>query len=348
MILVTGSSGHLGEALVRTLRAQGRAVRGLDRLPSPFTDCVGSITEHGLVAQALLGVRAVLHTATLHKPHVGTHPRQAFVDTNVGGTLNLIEQSIAAGVRRFVFTSTTSTFGRALTPPPGAPAAWIDESVRPVPKNIYGATKTAAEDLCELAHRAWGLPCVVLRTSRFFPELDDDEAARAGFADANLKLNELLHRRLDLEDCVDAHLAALDAPLPTELARYVISAPTPFEREDAAALALDAPAVLDRRVPGWRERYAQLGWQAPPRITRVYDSRRAMAELQWSPRHGFSAALERALSGGGEIRSELARAVGRKGYHAGARGIYPFVDMPADSAAGGLHPAAHPSPARPC
>ena len=54
---------------------------------------------------------------------------------------------------RFVFTSTTSAFGRALTPPPGAPAAWITEDVAPVPRNIYGVTKTAAEDLCELVHR---------------------------------------------------------------------------------------------------------------------------------------------------------------------------------------------------
>lgn len=326
MILVTGSSGHLGEALVRTLGAQGQAVRGLDLLPSPFTEHVGSITDRAVVARALQGVSAVLHTATLHKPHVQTHPRQAFVDTNVTGTLNLIEEAIAQGVRRFVFTSTTSTFGRALTPPPGAPAAWIDETVHPLPKNIYGATKTAAEDLCELAHRAWGLPCVVLRTSRFFPEADDDELARAGFAPANLKLNELLHRRLDLEDCVGAHLAALGAPPGPELARYVVSAPTPFEREDAAALAFDAPAVLDRRVSGWRAAYAALGWRAPPTITRVYDSARAVAGLGWKPRHDFTAVLARALESGGEIRSELARVVGTKGYHAGARGIYPFVD----------------------
>ena len=101
----------------------------------------------------MAGVEAVLHAATLHKPHVATHSRQEFVDTNVTGTLNLLEEAAAAGVGAFVFTSTTSVFGDALVPPPGAPAAWITEDVVPVPKNIYGVTKVAAEDLCQLFHR---------------------------------------------------------------------------------------------------------------------------------------------------------------------------------------------------
>jgi UDP-glucose 4-epimerase len=53
------------------------------------------------------GVQAVFHTATLHKPHIATHSRQDFVDTNVTGTLNLLEEAAAAGVASFVYTSTT-------------------------------------------------------------------------------------------------------------------------------------------------------------------------------------------------------------------------------------------------
>src|SRR5438128_9255422 len=185
-ILVTGSAGHLGEALMRTLAASDahRAI-GVDVLPSAHTHHVGSIADRAFVRQHMQGVDAVLHAATLHKPHVATHPRQAFVDTNITGTLNLLEESVAAGVQAFVFTSTTSAFGRALVPPAGEPAAWITEDVVPVPRNIYGVTKTAAEDLCELVHAEHGLPVIVLRTSRFFPEGDDDEQVRAAYDDAN-------------------------------------------------------------------------------------------------------------------------------------------------------------------
>ena len=212
-ILVTGSSGHLGEALMRTFRAEGRAAVGLDLLASPFTDIVGSIADRAVVAHAMRGVQTVLHTATLHKPHVGTHGREDFVDTNVKGALMLLEEATRAGVESFVMTSTTSAFGDALVPAQGEPAAWIDEKVAPVPKNIYGVTKTAAEDLCRLFWRNERLPCVVLRTSRFFPEDDDDPTARAAFAADNLKANEFLYRRVAIEDVVDAHrLAAERAP----------------------------------------------------------------------------------------------------------------------------------------
>src|SRR5262245_6536383 len=167
-ILVTGSAGHLGEALMRTLRESAHDPLGIDVLASPYTDVQGSIVDRDVVHRVMRGVDAVLHAATLHKPHVATHRRQAFVDVNVTGTLNLLEEAAAAKVRAFVFTSTTSAFGRALTPPPGEPAAWLTEDVVPVPKNIYGVTKVAAENLCELAVRDTGMPCLVLRTSRFF------------------------------------------------------------------------------------------------------------------------------------------------------------------------------------
>ncbi|HET7132005.1 MAG TPA: NAD(P)-dependent oxidoreductase, partial [Gammaproteobacteria bacterium] len=172
-ILLTGSAGHLGEALARTFEASGRDYVGLDIVASPFTTVVGSIADAGLVERAMSGVDAVVHTATLHKPHVVTHSRREFVDTNITGTLNLLEAAAEARVEAFVYTSTTSVFGRALAPASGAPAAWITEEIVPEPKNIYGVTKKAAEDLCELLHRRLGLPCVVLRTSRFFPDEDD-------------------------------------------------------------------------------------------------------------------------------------------------------------------------------
>jgi UDP-glucose 4-epimerase len=319
--VVTGSAGHLGEALVRTLRDAGEDVVGLDVLPSPHTDVVASVADRAAVRKAIDGADAVLHTATLHKPHVGSHSRQEFVDTNVTGTLVLLEEAVAAGVGSFVFTSTTSAFGRALRPEEGEPAAWITEDVVPRPRNVYGATKVAAEDLCELVARDDGLPCLVLRTSRFFPEADDTEDVRTSYDDPNAKVNELLYRRIDLADVVTAHLAALDRAPVLGFGRYVISATTPFGPEDLAALHRDAPAVVGRLFPDYREVYDRLGWRMFPQIDRVYVNARARSDLGWEPRYDFAAALE-LLRAGADPRSALATSVGAKGYHPVTTGPY--------------------------
>jgi UDP-glucose 4-epimerase len=313
-ILVTGSSGHLGEALVRSLADTPHETIGIDLLASPFTAHVGSIGDRELVKRCMHGVDAVLHTATLHKPHVATHSRQDFVDTNITGTLNLLEEAAAAGVGAFVFTSTTSAFGRALTPPEGEPAAWVTEDVAPVPKNIYGVTKVAAEDLCELFHRQRGLPCLVLRTSRFFPEDDDQKDVRDRYDGDNAKVNELLHRRVDVEDVVEAHMRAAARAPAIGFGRYIISATSPFRREDLRALRTEAPAVVAQHVPGFAAEYERRGWSMFPGIDRVYVNDKARLELGWQPRHDFAAAIER-LRVGADHRSALARAVGSKGYH---------------------------------
>jgi UDP-glucose 4-epimerase len=313
-ILVTGSAGHLGEAMMRELRGAGRDAIGLDVLASPFTDVVGSITDPATVERAMAGVGAVVHAATLHKPHVATHDKQAFVDTNITGTLVLLEAAARAKVGAFICTSTTSTFGLALRPPDGEPAAWITEDTVPIAKNIYGVTKVGAEELCALAHRDHALPCLILRTSRFFPEPDDDPSARAAYADANLKVNEFLHRRVDIEDVVSAHLCALDRAPALGFGRYIITATTPFRRDDTAALRRDAPAVARARVPEWEPAYARLGWRLPLQLDRVYDNARARTDLGWQPRHDFATTLARMLRDG-DMRSPLAREIGAKGYH---------------------------------
>jgi nucleoside-diphosphate-sugar epimerase len=322
--LVTGSAGHLGEALVRTLRDPKHEVVGLDILKSPFTARVGSIADRAFVKRAMRGVEVVFHAATLHKPHVGTHSRQDFVDTNVTGTLNLLEEAVSAGVRSFVFTSTTSVFGDALAPPPGAPAAWVTEDVTPVPKNIYGVTKAAAEDLCQLFHRNHGLVCIVLRTSRFFPEEDDDRAVRESYSDDNVKANEFLFRRADIEDVVSAHLIAAERAPAIGFRKYIISATSPFLPEDLEELRSDAAAVVRRRVPGYEAEYKRRGWKMFAGIERVYVNARARQELGWRPRYDFRRAIER-LREGEDMRSPLARLIGSKGYHAEAfaEGPYP-------------------------
>ena len=312
-ILVTGSAGHLGEALMRRLRAEHRSARGMDTKPSPFTDCVGSIGDRDFINACMPGVRAVIHAASLHKPHVATRSKRDFVDINILGTLALLEEAVAAGVEAFIFTSTTSAFGAALTPSVGEPAVWVTEEVAPIPRNIYGVTKVAAEGLCQLFFREHRLPVIVLRTSRFFPEADDDDAISASYEIANVQANELLYRRVDIEDVVGAHLLAVEKARNIGFARYVISAATPFGRDDLASLNRDAPEVIHRLFPECAELYGARGWRLFPRIDRVYDSRRAMAELTWKPKYDFRHALQ-CLRAGTDFRSPLAREVGSKGY----------------------------------
>ena len=314
-ILVTGSAGHLGEALVRTLQNTNHEVIGVDLLASDFTHQIGSIADRDFVRQCMVGVEAILHTATLHKPHVATHSRQNFVDTNITGTLNLLEEAALAGVSSFIFTSTTSAFGSALMPPTDAPAVWITEDVTPIPKNIYGVTKTAAEDLCELFNRHHHLPCLILRTSRFFPEEDDNEEVRRAYADGNIKANEFLYRRVDIDDVVNAHLLALEKAPTIGFGRYIISATTPFTRDDLCELRINAPQVVKRLFPDYEEEYARRGWKMFPSLERVYVNERARQDLGWQPRYDFASVLDR-LKADDDPHSSLARAVGAKGYHA--------------------------------
>jgi UDP-glucose 4-epimerase len=324
-ILVTGSSGHLGEALMRTLEDSGHRAIGLDIKRGAFTQLNGSIADREFVKESVRGMDAVIHAATLHKPHVVTHSAQEFIDTNITGTLNLLEAAVAAGVASFIYTSTTSAFGRALIPPESAPAAWITEEVAAVPKNIYGATKVAAEALCELFHYKAGLPCLVLRTSRFFLEEDDDKSARASFDDANLKVNELLYRRGDIEDMVSAHLLALEKAAAIGFRRYIISATSPFTRDDLRELRTSPDAAVKRHVPEFEAEYARRGWKLPQSIDRVYVNELARSELGWRPRHDFRSAVHR-LRAQEDFRSLLALAVGSKGYHSVAfsEGPYPI------------------------
>ncbi|WP_343670906.1 NAD(P)-dependent oxidoreductase [Chitinophaga sp.] len=323
-ILITGSTGHLGEALVRTLSPQGHDIVAVDIQPSSFTTHTGNIADPFFVQECMKGVDIVLHTATLHKPHVGTHSRQEFIDTNITGTLQLLEAATANKVKAFIFTSTTSVFGDALIPPPGQPAAWITEEVTPQPKNIYGVTKTAAEDLCQLFYRNQKLPVLILRTSRFFPEQDDNKGMRDAFDDDNLKALEYLYRRVDVEDVVTAHIVAMHRAQEIGFGKYIISATTPFTTADLPVLRAHAPQVIKQIYPAAADIFAQHNWKFLPHIDRVYVNEKARRELHWQPQHDFGSLLQK-LQQGQSIKSKLADIIGAKGYHATSfsEGPYP-------------------------
>ena len=173
-------------------------------------------------------------------------------------------------------------------------------------------------------HRNQGLACVVLRTSRFFPEEDDNSGVREAYSDDNVKANEYLYRRVDIEDVVSAHLLAWKCAPAIGFGKYIISASTPFLPEDLWDLRNDAPQVVRRRVPQYEAEYRRRGWKMFPSIDRVYVNERARQEVGWQPRYDFQYVISR-LQAGDDLRSPLARVIGSKGYHATvfADGPYP-------------------------
>jgi len=168
-------------------------------------------------------------------------------------------------------------------------AVWLDEDTGPLePRNIYGVTKLAAEGLCRTLAIEHRLPAVVLRTSRFFPEEDDTLKTLSG---PNLKANELLHRRASVGDIARAHLSALEHASPRPFRLFLVSAPTPFSRNQARQLKEDAASLVSDLFPNAPAAYAKAGWSLPESIGRVYDGSRITRELGFSYRTAFADVL---------------------------------------------------------
>jgi nucleoside-diphosphate-sugar epimerase len=274
-ILLTGSSGRIGQAIHAEL-ARAHQVVGVDRVACATTDVVADLRDSAAIEPALERVDAIVHCAALHAPQVGVVDAAEFIAVNVDATRALAAQAIAAGVRRFVYTSTTALYGAASTPSDAA--GWVDEDLAPQPRTIYHHSKLAAEAvLRELAASA-PIALTLLRMSRCFTE------------SAHLMAAYRLHRGIDARDVARAHALALESA-DTGVRTFVISAATPFRHEDLAELKADAPAVLLRRAPDLVAAFRARGWPLPASIDRVYSPALAQARLGWQPRHGFADVL---------------------------------------------------------
>jgi nucleoside-diphosphate-sugar epimerase len=270
--LVTGAAGLIGSGIAARLAAEHDVV-GIDLNPGPQVLIIGDCLDMAQWRQRAGQVDAIVHVAALHAPHVGQRSDADFRRANVAATSRMLDFAVEAGASHFVMTSTTSLYGHALEPE-GA-AIWVDECLEPQPRDIYDETKLEAERLVASAGNA--LTVTSLRMSRCFPEAADVMAWYR------------LHRGIDRRDVAEAHALALQRTgLP---ATYVISAATPFEREDCEELAQYAPVVIERRCPGLIDRMAGKGWQPPRSIDRVYDFSLAARELGFTSRFGIEACL---------------------------------------------------------
>ncbi|MFC2164832.1 NAD-dependent epimerase/dehydratase family protein [Acidobacteriota bacterium] len=275
-ILVTGSSGQLGAAISSMLSGR-HSVRGVDLLPGKFTTNVGNITDRDFVFSATENVEYLIHTGSLHAPQLDTHSKEEFIDTNIIGTLNLLEASIENGIRRFVYSSTTSLYGYAMVST--KKAVWVTEDLLPKPRDIYDVTKIAAEGLCEMFAQKYGLPCISLRISRFFSESE------------YLITIYRLFRGVDVRDAALAHILAMSAE--TEgFGAFNISALSPFARDETYDLFHDAASVLLRHFPDIGSLFAKKGWTLPESIDRVYSIEKAIKILNYRPSFNFDTLIE--------------------------------------------------------
>lgn len=158
IVLVTGASGFLGQAVARSLVATGHEVRTLQRRPSGVAgvrDIPGQVTDAALVARAVDGADAVVHLAA--KVSLAGDPRE-FHTVNVGGTTTVLEAARAAGVTRFVYVSSPSVAhtGTSLAGVGAQPASPTHA------RGEYARTKAEAE-IVALGTDDPGMPVVAVR-----------------------------------------------------------------------------------------------------------------------------------------------------------------------------------------
>ncbi|MBI5248110.1 MAG: SDR family NAD(P)-dependent oxidoreductase [Desulfomonile tiedjei] len=175
--LVTGAGGFIGSHLCEDLVIAGAQVRALvkynsaqshgllEALPRDIHNSIevmsGDIRDPYLTEKAVSGSNAVFHLAALIGIPYSYHAPKSYVDTNVSGTLNVLQACLSNGVDRVVHTSTSEVYGTARYTP-------IDENHPLQGQSPYSATKIAADKLAESYHLSFGLPVVTIRPFNCF------------------------------------------------------------------------------------------------------------------------------------------------------------------------------------
>lgn len=171
-VLVTGAGGFIGSHLVEQLVAQGADVRAfveynslgswgwLEQSPPPIRDSIeifsGDIRDSHAVRQAVQGCDTVFHLAALIGIPYSYLAPESYVDTNITGTLNIVQAATDFGVNRIVHTSTSEVYGTAQRVP-------IDETHPLNPQSPYAATKVGADQIALSYYRSFGTPVTVVR-----------------------------------------------------------------------------------------------------------------------------------------------------------------------------------------
>jgi len=266
-ILITGSSGQSGSAIAKLLSPTYEVI-GFDKLDGVFTTKKGDLTNWAMVKEITKGVSAIIHTASLHAPHVHTFTKEQFVDTNIKGTLYLLEAAKLNGVQQLVYTSTTSLYGESMVQADGA--VWITEEVVAKPRDIYDITKITAEELCKDFFDGETLKTMSLRVSRFWDEPLDK------------KVFYRMYRGVDARDVALAHQLALSTAI-DQFEVFNISAQSIFSVAELSDLKNNLYALLEKRMPKLLELFEKRNWELPTSIDRVYAIEKAKRILHYNP-----------------------------------------------------------------
>lgn len=162
--LVTGGAGFIGSQIAKTLLKRGDKVRVLDNLITGKKDNVpqgtelveASITDPSAIAPAFKNIDGVFHCAAL--PRVQTSIEQPLEtnEINITGTLNILLAARDAGVKRVVYSASSSVYGDPVSLP-------LKENMMPNPKSPYGLQKYVGEEYAKLASMFWNVETVNLR-----------------------------------------------------------------------------------------------------------------------------------------------------------------------------------------
>lgn len=306
-VLVTGSEGFIGSHLVETLLAAGHQVRAfvlynslgshgwLESLPanrkSRLDIFMGDVRDPHGVRKAMEGCGAVLHLAALIGIPYSYHSPDTYVDTNIKGTLNILQAARDLGVKKVVHTSTSEVYGTAQTVP-------IREDHPLQGQSPYAATKIGADQLALSFYRSFGLPVTILRP---FNTYGPRQSARAVIPTIITQIPKgkreiqlgSIHPTRDLvfvEDTVDGFLKALEAP---NIAGEVIQLGTGHE------ISIGDLANLIAELMGEKIRILEDSQRVRPKGSEVErlvaDASKAKKLLSWEPKYAGREGLKRGL-----------------------------------------------------
>lgn len=309
VVLVTGADGFIGSHLCESLLENGYKVKAftyynslghrgwLDYINPEVKRSIefhdGDIRDSNFVHHAMKGADAVLHLAALIAIPYSYHAPSSYIDTNIGGTLNVLQAARAENISKVVCTSTSEVYGTAQYIP-------IDENHPLVAQSPYAASKTGADQLALSYHKSFDLPVAVARP---FNTFGPRQSMRAVLPSIMMQLQEkgvksiklgALHPTRDftfVKDTAAGLIAVMEAE---KSVGEVINLGSNFEISigDAARLIAEAMGIPSLEILQDEQR---LRPQASE-VERLFAStEKAKALLKWSPKYSGATGFKRGI-----------------------------------------------------